>query len=54
MMPAADVARLAYRGMLAGRRIVITGAMNRVTAHAGRFAPRGITLPVTELLMKED
>ena len=36
MMPAADVARLAYRGLAASRRVVITGAMNRVTAMAGR------------------
>lgn len=54
MMPAENVARLAYRGLAAGRRVVITGTMNRVTALAGRFAPRGIVLPVTERLMKED
>ena len=54
MMPAADVARLAYRALAAGRRVVVTGAMNRVTALVGRFAPRGIVLPVTERLMKED
>jgi len=54
MMPAADVARLAYRGLAAGRRVVITGAMNRVTALAGRYAPRPVVLPLTALLMKED
>ena len=34
--------------------VVITGAMNRVTALAGRYAPRPFVLPVTERLMKED
>jgi short-subunit dehydrogenase len=54
MMPAAEVARLACRALEAGRRVVITGAMNRITALAGRYAPRPIVLPVTERLMKED
>jgi short-subunit dehydrogenase len=54
MMPAEDVARLAYCGLAAGRRVVITGAMNRITALTGRYAPRPVVLPLTELLMKED
>jgi short-subunit dehydrogenase len=54
MMPAEDVARRGIRGMMSGKRVVITGAMNRVTALAGRYAPRPIVLPVTERLMKED
>lgn len=53
MMPADKVARLGYRGLAAGRRVVITGMMNRVTAWVGRFAPRRFTLPVTNLLMSE-
>jgi short-subunit dehydrogenase len=51
MMRAEDVARLGYRGLIAGRRVVITGTMNRLVALAGRFAPHRITLPVTDLLM---
>ena len=54
MMRAEDVARLGYRGLAAGRRVVITGAMNRLLALAGRYAPHPITLPVTDLLMKQD
>jgi len=54
MMPPEEVARLAYRGLAAGKRVVITGAMNRLTAMAGRYAPRPVVLPVTERLMKED
>ena len=54
MMPADQVARLAYRGLIAGRRVVITGAMNRLVALAVRHLPHGITLRVTDLLMSED
>src|ERR1044071_1060166 len=53
MMPADAVARLGYRGLAAGRRVVITGAMNRMLAMAGRYAPRRLTLPVTDLLMSD-
>jgi short-subunit dehydrogenase len=51
MMHAADVAAIGYRGLAAGRRIVIAGLMNRILAVAGRFAPHRISLPVTDMLM---
>lgn len=54
MMPAEEVARLGYRGLAAGRGVVITGAMNWLVAQAGRFMPHRITLPVTDLLMRGD
>jgi len=54
MMPADLVAQLGMRGLMAGRRVVITGMMNRVVALAGRYAPRRLILPVTDLLMSED
>jgi uncharacterized protein len=54
MMHAEDVARLGYRGLAAGRRVVITGAINRLMALAGRYAPHRISLPVTDLLMAGD
>ena len=53
MMPAADVARLAYRGLAAGRRVVIAGTTNRLTALVARYAPHRLTLPVTERLMAD-
>ncbi len=54
MMRAEDVARLGYRGLAAGRRVAITGMMNRLMALAGRYAPHWLTLPVTDLLMSGD
>ena len=40
-------------GASAENRVVITGAMNRLLAFGGRYAPRRITLPVTDLLMSD-
>jgi uncharacterized protein len=54
MMRAEDVARRGYRGMARGRRVVITGLMNRLVALGSRYAPHRITLPVTDLLMSQD
>jgi short-subunit dehydrogenase len=53
MMPAADVASRGYRGLVAGRNVVITGMLNRLLAAAGRFAPRRIVLPVANMMMSE-
>ena len=35
-----DVARLGYKGMLAGRRLVVTGMRNKLLAQAVRVSPR--------------
>jgi hypothetical protein len=49
-MSAAEVARLGYLGLKGGRRVVITGLLNRIVALGGRFAPHPISLKVTRLL----
>ena len=50
VMSAAEVARLGYLGLKGGRRVVITGLLNRIVALGGRFAPHPISLKVTKLL----
>jgi len=42
---AEDVARQAVEAMLAGRRSVIPGVVNRLGAFGGRFVPRTLLLP---------
>jgi short-subunit dehydrogenase len=51
VMSAATVARLGYRGFKAGRRVVITGPLNKILANAGRFSPRAISLATASALM---
>jgi uncharacterized protein len=53
MMSAADVARLGYAGLAAGRPVVVTGAMNRLVALAVRYLPHAVTLRLTDLMMSE-
>lgn len=45
----ARVARVGYRGMLRGRRVVIPGALNRVVAFGTRFAPRRVATALARL-----
>jgi short-subunit dehydrogenase len=40
LMSAAEVARIGYRAMLAGRRVVVPGIMNKLMASSTRFLPR--------------
>jgi uncharacterized protein len=50
-MSAAAVARIGYRGLKAGRRVVIAGLHNQVLAMGSRYAPHRVTLPVVAALM---
>ena len=47
----AVVARIGYRALKEGRRVVVTGLLNRILAVAARLAPHSITLPATSALM---
>jgi short-subunit dehydrogenase len=51
-MTSAEVARQGYRAMAAGKRVHITGMMNKLVAASGRFSPHAISLPVTEAILK--
>jgi short-subunit dehydrogenase len=51
MMSAAEVARIGYRGLKAGRRVVIAGLHNQVLAMGSRYAPHAVSLPVVAALM---
>jgi short-subunit dehydrogenase len=53
MMPTARVARIGYRALAAGRPVAIAGTLNRVSALAGRHAPRAMTLPVIARLIRD-
>jgi uncharacterized protein len=50
MMSSAAVARIAWRGCKAGRRVVIAGLMNRIMAMGGRMTPRALLLPAVDTL----
>ena len=50
-MSAAEVARIGYRALKAGRRVAVAGLLNRVLAVGGRLAPHSLTLPATNALM---
>jgi short-subunit dehydrogenase len=52
VMTSAEVARQGYRAMAAGKRVHITGMMNKLVAASGRFSPHAISLPVTEAILK--
>lgn len=50
IMSAEDVARIGYAGFKKGRRSVITGFPNKFVAHASRFVPRAVLLPIIKRL----
>jgi short-subunit dehydrogenase len=51
VMSPQEVARIGYQGFKAGRRVVITGFLNRVMAMSGRLSPRLMSLPIVNSLM---
>lgn len=50
VMDAETVARRGYEGMQAGRRLVVPGLMNKITAQSSRFFPRRIVTGVVQRL----
>lgn len=51
VMSPEQVARAGYRGLKAGRRVVIPGVLNKMNAISGRLFPRRFVLPVASFLM---
>ena len=49
-MQSSDVARAGYDAMLAGRRLVIPGTMNKIGAQSIRFTPRALALKILRFL----
>ena len=49
-MTSADVARIGYRAMLKGRRVVITGSKNKLLAFSTRLAPRKLVTAIAKKL----
>jgi short-subunit dehydrogenase len=50
-MSSAEVARIGYQGTKAGRRVVVTGFMNRIMAVASRVSPHSMVLPMVNSMM---
>lgn len=50
VMPSQHVARIGYRGLMAGKPVVVTGFMNRLAALGPRIAPRWLLLKVVRRL----
>ncbi|HMK90541.1 MAG TPA: SDR family oxidoreductase [Methylocystis sp.] len=46
LLPAAEVARQGYAGLMGGRRVVVPGLLNRIVLALVRATPRAILLPV--------
>lgn len=51
VMTSAAVARQGYAALKAGRRVIVTGFNNRVSALMGRLLPYGLVLPVARRLL---
>lgn len=54
MMRPEDVAAEAYRGLAAGRTVVVTGAPNRLVAAAARYLPRRLVMPIASMMTSEE
>ena len=52
VMSSPEVARQGYHALAAGKRVHITGFINKVVATSGRFSPHAISLPVTSAILK--
>jgi short-subunit dehydrogenase len=52
LMSSREAAKIGYRAMLRGKRVVVAGAMNNVMAQAVRFSPRRMVVKITRSLQE--
>ncbi len=52
IMDAARVARAGYRGLMAGKTVVIPGLMNGILAEAVRFSPRKVVTQISRSMLE--
>jgi uncharacterized protein len=50
MMDASVAARAGYRGLMRGKRVVIPGVLNKLTAKLANFVPTGVTTKIVRKL----
>lgn len=53
LVPAAEVARQGYEGLMAGRRIVIPGMVNKALVWSASLTPRAVLLPLLAAAQKK-
>jgi hypothetical protein len=53
MMPAEKVARIGYKQFMRGKRVIVTGLLNRIGAVLAPRAPRSIILPIIKNLQRK-
>jgi short-subunit dehydrogenase len=51
-MESDDVAREAVEGMIAGKRTVVPGVLNKAVSTSGRYVPRTVLLPLIKSVAK--
>ena len=51
-MDSEDVARQAVEGMIAGKRTVVPGVLNKAVSTSGRYVPRTVLLPLVKTVAK--
>jgi short-subunit dehydrogenase len=53
LVPATEVARQGYEGLMAGKRVVIPGMVNKALVWSARMTPRAVLLPVLAAAQKK-
>ncbi len=46
LVPAAEVARQGYEGLMAGKTVVVPGAVNKAMVWSARLTPRAVLMPI--------